>query len=200
MSDWSGNSNSIWKTIGASNHTEKEREPNEFYATSPIAIDKLAKAFDIPHKVWEPACGGGHLARRLEELGHEVVATDLVYRGYGIGSVDFLMTRDAPLGTDCILTNPPYKMSTEFVEHALRLMGDKPVVMLLKTQALEGKSRFERLYRNGWLHEVYQFKERLLCAKNGEFERMREGGGSAVAYAWYVFRGVPSENTIVKWI
>ena len=41
--DWTGNSNSVWKTLGASNHTNEEREPNEFYATSPIAIDLLAK-------------------------------------------------------------------------------------------------------------------------------------------------------------
>lgn len=143
---------------------------------------------------------GGHLAKRLEELGHTVVATDLVYRGYGIGSIDFLMTQDEPNGSDCIITNPPYKISTEFVEHGIRLMGDKPVIMLLKTTALEGKGRWERLYRNGWLHEVYQFKERLLCAKNGDFDSMIRGGGSAVAYAWYVFRGYPCEKTIIKWI
>lgn len=39
--DWTGNSNSIYKTLGASNHTDKEREENDFYATEPIAIDKL---------------------------------------------------------------------------------------------------------------------------------------------------------------
>jgi hypothetical protein len=26
MADWTGNSNSIYKTLGASNHTDKERE------------------------------------------------------------------------------------------------------------------------------------------------------------------------------
>jgi len=39
-----------------------------------------------------------------------------------------------------------------------------------------------------------------LCAKNAEFEAMRKGGGSAVAYAWFVwekgFKGDPS----IKWI
>ena len=41
MKDWIGNKNSIYKTLGASNHTDKEREVNDYYATSPIAIDKL---------------------------------------------------------------------------------------------------------------------------------------------------------------
>lgn len=52
MTDWTGNKNSVFKTLGASNHTHKEREPNEFYATDPVAIDKLAAVYHIPHRVW----------------------------------------------------------------------------------------------------------------------------------------------------
>ena len=43
MKDWNGNQNSIYKTIGASNHTDKERQVDDYYATDPIAIDKLFK-------------------------------------------------------------------------------------------------------------------------------------------------------------
>lgn len=35
--DWSGNQNSIFKTLGASNHTDKERQNEDYYATDPIA-------------------------------------------------------------------------------------------------------------------------------------------------------------------
>ena len=41
MKDWIGNNKSIYTTLGASNHTDKEREENDYYATDPIAIDKL---------------------------------------------------------------------------------------------------------------------------------------------------------------
>lgn len=81
--DWTGNGNSIFKTLGASNHTEKDRQKEDYYATDPIAIDKLAKKFNIPLNVWEPACGAGHLSNRLKELGHIVVSTDLIDRGLG---------------------------------------------------------------------------------------------------------------------
>ena len=37
MADWTGNSNSIYKTLGASNHTDKERQNEDFYATEPKA-------------------------------------------------------------------------------------------------------------------------------------------------------------------
>jgi len=39
--DWTGNNKSIYTTLGASNHTEKEREENDYYATEPVAIDVL---------------------------------------------------------------------------------------------------------------------------------------------------------------
>lgn len=186
--DWTGNGHSIYTGIGASNHTDKEREVNDYYATSPIAIDKLEAAYDIPNNVWECACGEGHLAKRLAELGHSVFATDLVERGCGTTGIDFLATGVPPFDCECILTNPPYKYATEFVEHALEILPKgAPCIMLLKTTALESKSRYERLYSKGWLKAIYQFSERLLCAKNGDFEAMQQGGGSAVAYAWFVF-------------
>ena len=201
MKDWKGNKNSVFKTLGASNHTDKERESLDYYATDPIAIDKLAAVYDIPWRVWEPACGAGHLAKRLIELGCFVEATDIVYRGFGKGGVDFLKSpmifypkEELIKGggvqkvTPCILTNPPYKYATEFVEHAMEILPKgAPAIMLLKTTALEGKGRWERLYSTGYLKAVYQFSEWLLCAKNGDFDGMKAGGGSAVSYAWFIF-------------
>ena len=180
--DWTGNGNSIFKTLGASNHTDEERQVDDYYATDPTAIDKLASVFRIPRVVWECACGEGYLSTRLLVRGHTVMSSDLVDRGYGLVRYDFLKKERLPefmVGEDCcILTNPPYKYATEFVEHALELLPEgAPAIFLLKTTALEGKKRWERLYKHGYLHEVYQFTERLLCAKNGDFDKMKEGGG-----------------------
>lgn len=47
---------------------------------------------------------------------------------------------------------------------------------------------------------IYIASGRLLCAKNAEFEAMRKGGGSAVAYAWFVWeKGFEGKPTI-DWI
>ena len=81
--DWTGNSAGIFKSLGATNHANSERAKQDFYATDPLAIDKLASKFDIPHIVLEPCCGQGHLSKRLKELGHEVWSYDIVDRGYG---------------------------------------------------------------------------------------------------------------------
>lgn len=106
MKDWTGNRKSTFVTLGASNHTDKERESNDFYATDPIAIDKLVKAIHLPHKIWECACSTGCLSDRLKDFGHDVISTDLVDRGYG-GASDFLVTTELPNDCTCILTNPP---------------------------------------------------------------------------------------------
>ena len=200
--DLIGNKASVFKTLGASNHTEAERQVNDFYATDPVAIDKLASVYRIPRVVWECACGEGHLSRRLIERGHQVMSSDLIDRGYGYVRYDFLKQDHLPEFMQdedcCILTNPPYKYATEFVEHALELLPEgKPAIMFLRTAALEGKGRFERLYKNGWLHSIYQCIDRVLCAKNGDFVNY-EGG--AVAYAWYVFIKGNTETTKLFWI
>lgn len=198
--DWTGNNNSIYKTLGASNHTDKERENDDFYATDPIAINVLiedgGEVFN--NNIWEPACGQGHLSERLKEYGYEVHSTDLVDRGYGTGNVNFL-TYDEPWNGD-ILTNPPYKFAKEFIEHALEIIpnGNK-VAMFLKIQFLEGKARKE-LFRKYPPKFVYVSSSRILCAKNADFEGMKAGGGSAVAYAWYVWEKGYEGETILKWI
>ena len=71
--------------------------------------------------------------------------------------------------------------------------------MFLKLQFLEGKER-KALFKNFPPKVVYVSSSRIMCAKNGDFEKMREGGGSAVAYAWYVWEKGYKGDTVVKWI
>ena len=190
MKDWTGDGNSIWKTLGASNHTDEEREQDDFYATDPDAVDKLLMVESPNACIWECAAGAGHLAKRLKEYGYEVYATDIKGRGYALNGVqDFLKAEKAGVITEGmydILTNPPYKYANEFVKKSLDLLpvGCK-CYMFLKLQFLEGVTRYNEIFSVTPPKAVYVFKKRVLCAKNGEFERKREIGGSAVAYAWY---------------
>ena len=80
--DWTGNQNSIYKTLGASNHTDKERENNDYYATEPKALELLLELETFSPYVWEPACGEGHLSEVLKFHGHKVRSSDLIDRGY----------------------------------------------------------------------------------------------------------------------
>lgn len=198
--DWSGNGKSVFVTLGASNHTDKEREPNDFYATDPIAIDKLIGSIGfIPSVVWECACGTGCLSERLKQYCHRVVSTDAIDRGYGQVQ-DFLLAKEMPSGCSCIITNPPYKLATEFILHALSLLPDGGrCIMFLKTTFLEGEKRHRLLFSNYPPQRILQFSRRVLCAKNAEFQKMRKVG-SAVSYAWFVWEKGYKGETTITWI
>lgn len=213
--DWTGGFNSVFKTLGASNHTDHERGDHDYYATSPEALELFSPLYPIAHKVFEPSCGEGHLSKWLVEHGHDVLSTDLVDRGYGIGGIDFFKV--GGMFCDCqgtkllgewangetfdILTNPPYNVSLDYVLHAIELIPDDGhVLMFLKTSWLEDKERKRRLFDINPPRYLYQFSGRIVCAMNGDFARMKKCS-SAVCYAWYVFNKTnPEHKCEVRWI
>lgn len=196
--DWTGNNNSVFKTLGASNHADAEREGNDFYATDPEVLEHLRKKWDIPHVILEPACGTGHLSRWLEGHGHKVYSCDLIDRGYGI-TQNFFELMAVPQDCECILTNPPYKYATEFVLHSLELLSNGHVVMFLKTTFLETERRYNEIFRTTPPKYVFQFIRRAMCAKNADFDAARKQG-SAVSYAFFVWEKGYRGPTILDWI
>lgn len=188
----------VFTPLGASNHTKEERQGEDFYATSPIATKKLLQSgIEFARDVWEPACGQGHISEVLKAYNHEVRSTDLNYRNYGEGGVNFLLEYKKWKGD--IITNPPYVLAQEFVEHSLELIEEgRKVAMLLKLTFLESKRR-KKLFLQNPPKDVLVFSERIQCAKNGDFARYPELGG-AQAYAWFVwekgFKGRPQ----ISWI
>lgn len=78
---------------GASNLSEGERAQYDFYATDPRAVDLLLEVETFAPQIWECAAGAGHISEALKKYGYEVYSTDLIYRGYGIGGIDFFKIR-----------------------------------------------------------------------------------------------------------
>ena len=197
--DWTGNANSIWKTLGASNHTDKERQNEDYYATDPIAAEWLLKIEEIPRDkpIWECAAGEKHLSKVFEEHGYKVRSSDLIVRTEDVEQLDFLTSNETWDGT--IITNPPYNQAVNFIQKAMESIteGNK-VIMFLKVQFLEGKSR-KKLFEKYPPKTVWVSSSRITCAKNGDFEYMKANGGSAVAYAFYVWQKGYKGDTILKW-
>ena len=194
MKNWTGNSNSIYKTLGASNHTDKNREQHDYYATDPKAGELLLELEDF-NNILEPACGEGHLSKVFIEKGKQVTSSDLIDRGYGTVKSFFDYTE----WNGDIITNPPYKYAKDFVEHALKIIPNgRKVAMFLKLQFLESKGR-KKLFVTNPPKKLYVSSSRLLCAKNADFERMKKGGGSAVAYGWFVWHKGFNGKTEIEW-
>ena len=187
--DWTGNLHSVFGCLGTNNGSTKDREENDYYATEPKATELLLNLEKLSLDILEPACGEGHIAKVLMNVGFNVVATDLIDRGFGGGGYDFLKRTEKFNGD--IVTNPPFRYAQEFVEHALEIVtnGHK-VIMFLKLQFLEGIKR-RKLFNNNPPKRVWVSSSRLRCGKNGVFSE------SMVAYARFVWeKGYKGETTL----
>lgn len=187
--------NSTFTTLGASNHTDETREKNDYYATDPIAARLLLELEPNLNIVMEPACGEGHLSKELLKECKEVFSIDIIDRGYGTQKSFF----DIPAWRGDIVTNPPFKLAQEFIEHSIKItQKGARICMFLKVQFLEGIKR-SGMFKKFPPKRVWVSSKRIQTAKNGEFERMKKGGGSAIAYAWFVWENGYQGETTLKW-
>lgn len=188
----------IFAPLGASNHATEARADYDFYTTEPKAARLLLEQEQFNHHVWECACGNNDLAQVFIDAGYDVRCSDIIDRCNN-EVYDFLSVDSREWRGD-IITNPPYKQAVEFIRKAISIVADgRKVAMFLRVQFLEGKER-KKLFAQYPPKVVYVSSSRLLCAKNGDFETMRANGGSAVAYAWFVWQKGYKGDTIVKWI
>ena len=64
--DWVGGSAAVFKTLGASNHTDGDRQREDYYATEPKATEWLCKLERFDGRILEHSFGEGHMSRVLE--------------------------------------------------------------------------------------------------------------------------------------
>ena len=128
------------------------RNDDDFYQTEIAATEALMRFLRSkwyirkcpsqpmpPFLVWDSACGKGAMSEVIKGFHFidDVIATDLVDRGYGTGGVDFLNINPLPETSkgvyDTIIINQPFNKTFEFWDHANKI-GAKCVVMLMKAQ------------------------------------------------------------------
>lgn len=128
----------------ANNSTQNKRKEADFYPTPTNVTEALIsfiKGFVAADKlkVWEPACGDGAMSKVLQNEGYDVVSTDIRDTGFGVGGIDYLLA--PPEDCDAIITNPPFKLSSEFISKAIQ---EVPIVaMVLKSQYWHASKRTE---------------------------------------------------------
>lgn len=170
-----------------SSYRSSSRARHDFYPTPPEATRALLSVERFHGSIWECACGDGAIATELKAAGYNVTATDLVYRGYGAGRVDFLKQTE-PLATN-IITNPPYGfgLADQFLDHALHLTAQTggSVAMLLNLQSLCSQRRHWRFIKNPPA-AIYAL-DHIVCWPHGDpnLATMRT---ATHRYAWLVWR------------
>jgi hypothetical protein len=174
-----------------------KREDTDYYATPPEATKCLLEKEKFNETIWEPCCGGGHIANVLLKEGYKVKASDKYDHGYGHIGLDFLRIKENKKFDIDIVTNPPYSFAQEFVEKSIRLLNDGcKIAMFLKIQFLETKSR-QTFFEKYPPTKIYVSSSRFVCAKNGNFY----GQGSMICYCWYIWNvGDYSNAPQIFWI
>ena len=184
-------SHNVYITLGASNHTDKERHREELYCTHPDATKKLLDIETFSVKIWEPCDGMGHISDVLIENGYNVRRSDLYTRGRDIEQLDFLSNGEEWNGD--IITNPPYSCATKMVRKALSVVAEGyKVAMWLRIRYLESAER-KRLFEEFPPVRVWISSRRIPCGKEGKF------GASAQGYAWFIWQKGHYGETILKW-
>lgn len=194
------------KDPAMSGQLDYARVEGDFYPTPPENVDCLAHFIDLrQHVVWEPACGEGHISKRLHRYCDGVFSTDLYDRGFGKTGVDFLKTSSMPSNsakeTTAIITNPPFgDMAEEFIRHALALTehSEGKVAMFLRNEYDMASTGRNDLFED---HPAYMLK--IAVTKR---PRWIEGskGSPRHNYAWYVwdwsFAQDPRDGASIRYI
>lgn len=112
------------------------RRANDFYPT-PANVTQALLDREIYRirshggTVWEPCAGDGAMVRVLEAYGLSVFASDVEPRHDGIDTANFLMAKRAP--AKAMITNPPFALAADIIEHALATLKLDYVALLLKS-------------------------------------------------------------------
>lgn len=201
--DWIGCKN-LEKMLGGGG--KMKREENDFYATDPAAVEMLLDGLwwlsPRTHNIWECACGSGNISEVLKNKGYTVYSSDLVYRDYGIPGVDFLkQTKLIHERVNVIMTNPPYKYQTEFILHALELLPKYGLcIMLLNLNSLSGIDRYNRIFKCYPPEKILVFSRRVKCYRMNDKNSITLYGGSAINYAWFMWRKGYDCSTTIDWL
>src|SRR5215469_6142027 len=116
--------------------TEARDSPDDFptppWATRALIEHVLSDKTALRAQVClEPACGAGYMAKVLKEYFREVQCFDAYEYGYG-QSRDFLTYPFECNSVDWMITNPPFRLSEQFVIRGLKI-ARRGIAILART-------------------------------------------------------------------
>jgi hypothetical protein len=172
----------------SSTHRGAERRPADFYETPAWCVHRLLEALSLPGGEWfEPCAGDGAIIKAVNEVRDDVtwhaheLREECELELHGIDYVaqveigDLLARQAFPKASVCI-TNPPFSIAKEMVEHLRR--GDFTQLIMLQRLNWCGAERAD-LFRE-LRPSVYVLPDR---------PSFTGGGSDSIEYGWWVFDG-----------
>ena len=190
----------------------KEREELDYYATPTAEVKNILDTlgYDFSGQtILEPCIGGGHMVAGIQKYLDEHDQIPKQCYGTDFKDRDFRSTKwalqydvdtladDYPINeADVVIMNPPYATIEPFLIRGLEIAQDK-LIVLCRTQVLEGSGRYEKVFKNNPPTDIYQYVDRIQCWRGG----VKPTGTSAQAYCWLVWdKKAPAAAPKLHWI
>lgn len=169
----------------------------DFYQTPTWCVEKLLEKENFEWQILEPCSWAWAISKVLESKWKYVISFDIRDDDwvYWEKWKNFLTT---DIVTFNIITNPPYFIAQEFIQHSLKSLHKdwNKVAMLLKLSFLESTWRYE-FFKNTPLKKVYVFCKRVNMYP--EWQPQPKNSWT-IAYAWYVWEKWYKWEPIIDWI
>jgi hypothetical protein len=156
-----------------------DRATNDWYREPGWVVDALLNVESFHGLSHDPACGGGTIPKTMQARGFECSGSDIEDRGFGFTGLDFFKSS---LSVGNIVSNPPYNVLQEWVDHSLRCASHK-VAVIARLAFLESSKR-KSWFESRPLARVWVSSKRVSMPPGGT--DIKASGGS-IAYAWFVF-------------
>jgi len=182
--------------------TTRDRMDNDYYATPSESTKALLEAELFEGGFIEPCVGGGHIADVIKEYypDSEVLGIDLINRGYPETIVKSYFDYNFN-GDYNIITNPPYSIAQEFLEHSMNQLNEgKKIAMFLKIQFLESEKR-KKMFEKYPPKTIYVFSKRQNPLRNGNpLDEKGKPWNSTMCFAWFVWEKGSTIEPMVRWL
>ena len=173
----------------------------DFYETAPECVQDIIKAENLHGlTILENSAGNGRIVKELRNAGNKVFANDIVKREFELDlQSDFLLSAmgaSIPLDKrfNCAVYNPPFALLTEFIEQTW-LFTDRQIIFC-RLQCLEGRERFNTIYRHGYLEKVYVYISRVPC----DNPNYKGDASNSICFCWLVLDRNNTADPILRWL
>lgn len=189
MSNYSGNKDRAknrLKDDGYSTHYSMTRQLFENYS-----------GFDFDKIVLEPAAGKFAMVKVLNEYFNE---GHVHFSDIQNGNMDFLI--DNYFDCDYIITNPPFKLSTEFILRCMEVAKEK-FALLMKIDFLTSSIRYEKVYSKQSISKFGLKYVKTFVRKPDLRAPLREDGKYPTGidgFAWYIWEIGYNKKPMISWI
>ena len=146
------------------------RRESDFYRTPPEAINAFLDVFELSPfpGILEPCAGDGVIIREITKRTKRIITAveirqeekdNLLWSGADWVYISDFLKWKPKLPVETIITNPPYSIAQEIIEHCFEIVPDAEVIMLLRQGFLSSKAR-KSFWDKYPLTQLYPLAER----------------------------------------